>query len=61
MKNNKLEIACVFADSILKFGTEIDIFIKHHINWKLSHLSIALFNAAFRNQFWCKIFFRHGI
>ena len=40
MRNSKLYIVGFSADLILKFSSEIDIFIKHTKNWNFLHCSI---------------------
>ena len=40
MRNSKLQTVIFLADSVLKFSTEIYIFIKHSKNWDLLHFLV---------------------
>ena len=54
MRNSKFLIIAFLADSVLKFSTEIYIFIKHPKNWDFLHFPL---NAALKKQIWSKILF----
>ena len=49
MKNSKSEIVGFLADSVVKFSTEIDIFIKNHQKWE-SKFDVKFFLMVFNGK-----------
>ena len=60
MRNTKLKIVFL-TDSVLKFSTEIYVFINYPKNWDFLYFLIdSSVEYSPKKQIWCKIFV-HGI
>ena len=61
MRNSKSEILCSLADSVLKFSTKIDAFIKHPKNGNFLHCSIDSLVQCYPEKANLIEIFVHGI